>query len=226
MTRPTETQNRPGQHYLSEERLRVGLTGGIASGKTTVSNQLGELGAGIIDTDEIARDVVAPGTPGLAALITSFGQEILLGDGTLDRAALRQRVFRNPQDKSRLEALLHPLIRESALDKAAATPGEYLVFVVPLLLETDFVDLVDRILVVDCPRALQQRRLMRRDNESAEAAARLIASQIERSRRLARADDVIVNDGGLDELRSAVAAQHESYLELARTMADSRNEAE
>jgi len=215
------SQSRP--HEQPARRLRIGLTGGIASGKTTVSNQLAELGAGIIDTDLIAREVVAPGTPGLTAVIADFGDELLRDDGALDRSALRARVFANPDEKSRLEAMLHPLIRAAALDRVESTPGDYLVFVVPLLIETDFAELVDRILVVDCPPELQQQRLMQRDNESRGASARLIAGQIERDRRLARADDVIVNDGSLARLRKAVEALHHRYLRLARSLAADQN---
>jgi len=212
VTKQAETSNLPA----TEERLRIGLTGGIASGKSAVSHRLGELGAGIVDTDEIAREVVAPGTSGLAQIIASFGSELLLEDGTLDRTSLRQRVFSNPADKSRLEAILHPQIRKLALERAATTSGDYLVFVVPLLFETDFAQLVDRVLVVDCPTELQQERLMQRDKEPPESALRLISSQIDRAERVALADDVIVNSGSLADLDRAVKDIHQQYLELAR----------
>ncbi|MBT8421602.1 MAG: dephospho-CoA kinase, partial [Gammaproteobacteria bacterium] len=129
--------------------LKIGLTGGIASGKSAVADILGELGATIIDTDFIARAVVEPETPGLKQIIAEFGDEVIAADGHLDRNAMRTRVFGDDAQRRKLEAILHPLIREATLDAIAAADGPYLVIVVPLLLETDFAELVDRILVVD-----------------------------------------------------------------------------
>ena len=199
----------------SAQRLRIGLTGGIASGKTTVARQLGELGAAVIDTDVIARQVVEPGTRGLAAITARFGQDLLLNDGTLDRAALRELIFSSPVEKDWLENLLHPMIRAAALAQADTTAGDYLVYVVPLLLESGFVDFVDRILVVDCPEETQLARLLLRDGESLESAQRLIASQIDRTQRLAAAHDVIDNSDDLETLEQAVIAIHAKYLALA-----------
>jgi dephospho-CoA kinase len=201
----------------TRRRLRVGLTGGIASGKTMVSRHLGELGAGIVDTDEISRDVVATGTPGLGQVVAAFGSGVLTDNGTLNRAALRKRIFSNPDDKARLEAILHPLIRAQALEQADNVVGDYVVFVVPLLLETNFAALVDRILVVDCPPEIQQQRLMQRDNESQKSAARAIANQIGPARRVELADDVIDNSGTLAELFAAVDTIHLRYLKLAKS---------
>ncbi len=138
--------------------LKIGLTGGIASGKSTVAEMLAALGAAVIDTDVIAREVVAPGEAGLTAVTAAFGNELLAPDGTLDRAKLRRLVFADPAKRRRLEAILHPLIRARAVAAAQQASGPYLVFVVPLLIETDFVALVDRVLVVDCDPATQLRR--------------------------------------------------------------------
>lgn len=201
---------------IDSARLRIGLTGGIASGKSAVSRRFAELGAGIVDTDEIARDVVKPGTDGLHAVIQAFGAKIALPDGTLDRQKLRHLVFSLPEEKARLEAILHPLIRIETLAQVQATSGIYLIVVVPLLFETDFRQMVDRILVVDCPTELQIMRLTTRDNESEEAAAKVIATQIDRDYRLARANDVIVNDGSLAQLHQAVDELHLKYLTEAK----------
>lgn len=201
---------------IDSARLRIGLTGGIASGKSAVSRRFAELGAGIVDTDEIARDVVKPGTDGLHAVIQAFGAKIALPDGTLDRQKLRHLVFSLPKEKARLEAILHPLIRIETLAQAQAISGIYLIVVVPLLFETDFRQMVERILVVDCPTELQIMRLSTRDNESEEAAAKVIATQIDRDYRLARANDVIVNDGSLAQLHQAVDELHLKYLTEAK----------
>lgn len=195
--------------------LKIGLTGGIASGKSAVADTLAELGASVIDTDLIARDVVAPGTDGLDEVVNAFGATVLMPDGALDRRALRDIVFADPARRRQLEALLHPRIRAAALEAAAAADGLYTVLVVPLLIETDFVDLVDRVLVVDCDPQIQVERVMRRDQCSAEAAGRIISSQINRDTRLAAADDIITNDGSREKLRQAVEALHRRYLGLA-----------
>jgi dephospho-CoA kinase len=160
--------------------------------------------------------VVKPGTDGLHAVIQAFGAKIALPDGTLDRQKLRHLVFSLPKEKARLEAILHPLIRIETLAQAQAISGIYLIVVVPLLFETDFRQMVDRILVVDCPTELQIMRLTTRDNESEEAAAKVIATQIDRDYRLARANDVIVNDGSLAQLHQAVDELHLKYLTEAK----------
>lgn len=197
--------------------LRVGLTGGIASGKSAVAELFASLGATIIDTDIIAREVVAPGQSGLAEIVAAFGPDILQANGTLDRAALRQLVFAEPALKQRLESILHPLIHAATLAIADATMNTsvYQVFVIPLLAESNFIDLVDRVLVVDCPTELQRARLMARDNESENSADAIIKTQTSRKARLAIADDIINNDSDLAELESAVHALHQQYLELA-----------
>ena len=194
---------------------RIGLTGGIASGKTTVANLFAELGATVIDTDVIAREVVAPGQPALEEIASTFGTEVLQPDGSLDRAALRARVFANAEDRKRLEAITHPRIRAEALRQADAGGGPYQLIVVPLLVESPLREFVDRILVVDCPEETQIQRLMARDADTEAQARRILDAQSSRDERLAIADDVITNDGSLDETRRQVVALHEIYRALA-----------
>lgn len=196
--------------------LRIGLTGGIASGKSTVADMFAELGAAIIDTDVIAREVVEPGEPALAEIRDAFGDDVITANGRLDRAAMREIVFNDSEARKRLEAILHPRIREAALAQAAAAGGPYQVIVVPLLLESPLRDFVDRILVVDCPEEVQIARLMARDTESEARARRMLRAQSSRDARLAVADDVVVNDGDLGETLEQVQALHDCYLALAR----------
>ena len=196
--------------------LSIALTGGIASGKTLVSDRLGALGATIIDTDVVARDVVAPGSPGLDEIRDAFGDGVLNEDGSLDRAAMRRLVFEDASQRRRLEVITHPRIRAECLRQAAEAQGDYLVFVVPLLVGSAFVAMVDRVLVVDCPRALQFTRLMARDGETADAARRMLDAQASREARLAIADDVIVNDADLQSLERKVDGLHRHYVAMSR----------
>jgi dephospho-CoA kinase len=196
--------------------LRIGLTGGIASGKTTVAALFAELGVPVIDTDTIAREVVAPGRPALAEIVETFGTGVLAIDGQLDRGALRRLIFTDTARRRQLEAILHPRIRAETLARADACRGPYHIIVVPLLLETGFALLVDRVLVVDCPEPIQRARLAERDHESAEQIERMIGSQIARDARLQAADDVIDNAGSLTDTRRQVEALHRRYLDLAR----------
>lgn len=200
--------------------LRVGLTGGVASGKSTVSAIFAELGAGVVDTDVIAREVVAPGEPALAAITAEFGDTVLLEDGTLDRARLRRLVFHDASRRKALEAILHPRIRTAALERVAALEAPYALVVVPLLLESGFAELVDRILVVDCPQAQQLERLKQRDRVGEADARAMLAAQTDRQTRLARADDVIDNSGSLAATRAQVERLHARYLEEARRRAE------
>ncbi len=196
-------------------RFRVGLTGGIASGKTTVSSLFADLGAAIIDTDVIAREVVEPGRPALAAIRNEFGEAVMAEDGTLDRAAMRRVIFTDADARRRLEAILHPVIRDETIRQAAAADGPYQLIVVPLLAGSPLAALMDRILVVDCDEATQIRRLMDRDAESEGQARRMLAAQVSREDRLAIADDVVDNGGDLDETRARVEALHRKYVDLA-----------
>ncbi len=194
--------------------LRIGLTGGIASGKTTVANLFAALGVPVLDTDQIARDVVEPGQPALGQVVAAFGPDILGPDGRLDRPALRARVFADPDSRKRLEAILHPAIRAELARQAEAAGGPYQVWVIPLLVEGGQVDRVDRILVVDCPEEIQLARVMARDGETPESARAILAAQASREQRLAAADDVIVNDGTEADLAPQVAALDARYRAL------------
>jgi dephospho-CoA kinase len=194
---------------------RVGLTGGIASGKSTVSHLFEELGVPVLDADIIAREVIAPGTPLLANLFERFGPDIRAGDGSLDRSALRGLVFSNEGRRHELESLLHPAIRARTEQLAALAPGAYQLHVVPLLVETHAEGRYARILVVDCPESLQLTRLITRDGISEAAARAMLSSQTSRAARLASANDVILNDGAPDALARRVAALHARYLALS-----------
>jgi dephospho-CoA kinase len=195
--------------------LRVGLTGGIASGKSTIAGFFADLGVPVIDTDEIARVVVEPGQPALEEISAEFGPEVLDPAGRLNRRELRTRIFADPAQRHRLEAILHPRIREETLARSAAADGPYQILVVPLLLETGFDALADRILVVDCPESVQRHRLEARDNNDPALAMQMIEAQIDRSRRLEAADDVIDNSGPLTDARDRVESLHQQYLALA-----------
>jgi dephospho-CoA kinase len=197
-------------------RFSVGLTGGIGSGKSAVADLLAQQGAAIIDTDQIAHALTAPGGAAIRPIAEQFGDGFLTPEGALDRAAMRERVFSDAAAKRQLEAILHPLIRQQTRIEAERVPGSYLVFVVPLLVESGrWKDSVDRVLVVDCSEALQLERVMRRSQLSAEQVRAIMATQASREARLAAADDVIVNDQALDTLEQAVVALHQRYLALA-----------
>lgn len=197
----------------------VGLTGGIGSGKSAVSSRLGELGAAIIDTDAISHELTAAGGAAIGALRDRFGPDSIAADGSLDRARMRDRVFRDPAARKNLEAILHPLIGERTRTAVAAARAPYVVVVVPLLLETGaFLDLVRRVLVVDCSEDEQVRRATARSGIAPDEVRRIMAAQLPRAERLAHADDVIDNSGNLDALGPAVARLHERYLALARAV--------
>jgi len=196
-------------------RLRIGLTGGIASGKSTAAARFAELGVPVIDADEVARAVVAPGESGYAEVVNRFGRGILAADGGLDRRALRDRVFADPGERQDLEAILHPLIRAEMQRRENAALGPYVVLAIPLLVEGGRRDQVDRVLVVDVDEAAQLERLMRRDASTQAQARAILAAQASRSVRLRVADDVLVNTGSVPELREAVDRLHERYLAIA-----------
>lgn len=195
--------------------LRIGLTGGIGSGKSTVAELFARRGVPVIDTDVIAREVVEPGQPAIAEIERAFGREVLDDAGRLDRAALRRRVFDDPAARARLEAILHPRIRAEVERRLAALEAPYCLVVVPLLVETNFVDLIDRVLVVDADEALQIARTSARDAVPPESVERVMAAQASRAERLARADDVIRNDGTLSDLEHEVERLHARYLAMA-----------
>lgn len=198
-----------------DKPLRIGLTGGIASGKSTVADMFTDLGVPVIDTDVIAREVVRPGKPALEEIREAFGDAVIAADGTLDRPAMRAIVFGDDAARRRLEAILHPRIGEATREQADAAGGEYQVIVVPLLVGSSLRTFVDRVLVVDCDEETQVSRLLARDAESEAQARRILAAQSSRDERLAVADDVIANDGDLDETRQQVLALHRRYLREA-----------
>jgi dephospho-CoA kinase len=200
--------------------LRIGLTGGIASGKSTVANMFAEFGVPVIDTDIIAREIVQPGQPALDEIRETFGTRFISADGTLDRPAMRAVVFADGTARHQLEAILHPRIRAAAMQQAASAGGDYQLIVVPLLVESPLKSFVDRVLVVDCDEQTQIRRLLSRDAESEDQARRMIAAQASREVRLAIADDVINNDGDLQETRDQALALHRNYLRRASLQAN------
>ncbi len=197
--------------------LRVGLTGGIASGKTTIANFFADLGVPVIDTDVIARDVVAKGAPALAQIRAALGNEVFADDGMLDRKAMRKLVFSDERKRRQLEGILHPRIRQATVIQAQAVTYPYMIIVVPLLVESPMREFMDRVLVVDCSENEQLSRLLARDSENEAQARRMIAAQASRDERLAIADDVVLNDAGLDETRSKIEALHKTYLELSNS---------
>jgi dephospho-CoA kinase len=196
--------------------LRIGLTGGIASGKSTVADMFAELGASVIDTDVIAREVVMPGQPALSEIRDAFGDGFIREDGTLDRAALRRLIFSDDTCRSKLEAIVHPRIGQETVRQATEAGGPYQIIVVPLLTNSSLKRFVDRIVVVDCDEDTQIRRLLGRDTESEAQARSILAAQAKREERLAIADDVIHNDGDLESTAAQVAALHDGYLALQR----------
>lgn len=200
-------------------RLRIGLTGGIASGKSTVARRFLELGVPVIDADESARAVVAPGSPGLARVTEVFGSGVLSEQGDLDRRALRQLIFANPERRRQLESILHPLIKADMERRAAAVSGPYVVLAIPLLVEGGRLDRVNRILVVDVDEQTQVQRLMARDGGTREQAEAMLAAQASRASRLKAAHDVLVNAGSVPELRHAVDQLHQRYLCLSEALA-------
>ena len=196
----------------------IGLTGGIASGKSALEKAFAKQGVVVADADLLAREVVAPGEPALAAVVERFGADVLQADGQLDRAALRVRVFGDPDQRRALEAILHPAIRARLEAICRAAPGPYAIATVPLLTEGGgraAYPWLHRILVVDTPAAVQKARLMQRDGIDATLADQMMAAQASRAERLALADDIVVNDGDIHHLQHAADALHLRYLALA-----------
>ena len=199
------------------KRFTVGLTGGIASGKSLVSDRLATLGAAVVDTDVISREQTAAGMPALIDIARDFGPDVIGDDGALDRARLRALIFADSSARKRLEACLHPRIREATWKRAAETQGSYLVLVIPLLVETGFTGGIDRVLVIDAPRELQLTRLRERDGATYRQAWAMIAAQATRWQRRTLADDLILNDGTSEQLLEQVERLHRSYLQMAGT---------
>jgi dephospho-CoA kinase len=195
----------------------VGLTGGIGSGKSAAADEFGRLGATIVDTDAIAHQLTQKGGSAVEKISSVFSADFV-ANGAMDRRKMRDHVFNNPVERKKLEALLHPMIREESQRRIAASTGPYVVHVVPLLVESrDYKARFDRILVVDSPEELQIQRVRSRSGLSEDEIRAIIASQAPRAERLAAADDVIDNSGTIDALRQSIFALHQNYLQFART---------
>ncbi len=203
--------NQSSQH----SRFVVGLTGGIGSGKSTVANLFSRQGIEIIDADEISRTLVKTGSPALEAIIKHFGSSITDAEGNLDRKQLRELVFADNAEKEWLENLLHPLVRQEIQRQVAASSSQYVIIVVPLLLESENYSDVDRILVIDVPEDVQLERIKKRDGSSETLARSIMDAQMKREERLESADDVISNNSGMDSLEKQVKNLHHQYLQLS-----------
>ena len=200
-------------------RFSVGLTGGIGCGKTTVANMFGDLGATLVDTDLIAHAMTVAHGPAMPAILAEFGPAFAGPDGALDRARMRQLVFAEPAAKQRLEAILHPMIRDAALAEATAATGSYVMFVVPLLIESGtWRKRVMRVLAIDCPEQVQVARVMARNGLSEPQVRAIMAAQVTRAERLAAADDVITNDGPIGALQAQIERLHGVYLAFSERM--------
>lgn len=201
----------------------VVLTGGIAAGKTAVSDRFAALGVPVIDTDRIAHAVVAPGQPALARIVEAFGAAFLDADGRLNRRRMREAIFADAERKSRLEGILHPIIAEEALRAINALHAPYCILVIPLYTESSRWPFVNRVLVVDADEATQIERVMARDGIDLAQAEAILRAQASRKERLALADDVIDNSSSLDQLHDQVEALHQEYLDLASRSGFSRD---
>lgn len=204
------------EHAAHRPPLVVGLTGGIGSGKSAAAETFSSLGVPVIDADALAREVVRPGTAGLAEVVRTFGRQVLDASGALDRRKMRETVLQSPERRRQLEALLHPRIRVEMERRLAAVREPYCVLTIPLLVEADQTGLVDRVLVIDVPRELQIRRTQARDGSSRETVEGILHAQADRDQRLAAADDVIDNQGSVADLRRRVEQLHRRYLRIAR----------
>ncbi|MGH1370504.1 MAG: dephospho-CoA kinase [Cellvibrionaceae bacterium] len=193
----------------------IGITGGIGSGKTAVSDHFERLGIAVVDADIASRTVVEKGTPALARIAEHFGTEVLQADGNLDRAHLRSAIFKDPEQRQWLESLLHPLIRDEIVAGLESASSPYALLVSPLLIESGQSQLTERVLVVDVPEDLQLTRTVARDNNSEQQVKAIMAAQASRQQRLEAADDVVTNDGTLEHLKAQVEKLHQKYLELA-----------
>jgi dephospho-CoA kinase len=206
-------------------RFSVGLTGGIGCGKTTVADLFAARGASVIDTDQIAHSLTAPGGAAMPALIEEFGADFATLDGALDRAKMRALVFADPGARTRLEAILHPRIREATAAAALIATGPYVIFVVPLLIESGtWRERVTRVLAIDCPEEVQVARVMARNGLPESQVRAIMAAQVTRAERQAAADDIILNDDGLDALLPQVERLHAFYIDEAARLTEQPNE--
>jgi dephospho-CoA kinase len=194
--------------------LRIGLTGGIGSGKTTACEIFTELGVSVIDADIIAHELVKPGMPALEKIIRLFGKEVISDDGTLDRKILRDKIFANNDDRKKLEDILHPAVYREISAQVESINSKYCIISIPLLLETDTSKSVDRILVIDVPREQQLERALNRDKTNKNDINAIIDSQISRNDRLSAADDIVDNNGDINDLRKKIYELHEFYSNI------------
>ena len=207
-------------HIQNAPYFSVGLTGGIGCGKSTVADLFAARGASIVDTDQIAHSLTAPDGAAMPALVAEFGPDYADANGALDRAKMRNLVFSDAAAKAKLEAILHPRIRQATLAAAAEATGSYVIFAVPLLVESGgWVERVNRVLVIDCLESLQIARVMARNGLSGEQVKAIMATQATRAMRLAAADDVIDNNGDLAALEPQIAQLHDLYLAFSKRMA-------
>ncbi len=198
-----------------KSNLYIGLSGGIASGKTIVSDEFSSLGADIIDTDIIARELIFPGSETLKEIVSVFGENVLQDDGNLNRKLMRQIIFSEKDKKITLEKIMHPKIQNEVKLKIQSASGQYQIIVVPLLLQSPILDFVDRVLIIDCNEKIQINRLMNRDNISEELAKKMIKNQSKREERLAIADDVILNEGRIEEIKHEVKKLNDFYIKIS-----------
>lgn len=214
MSRKSET-DLGSEMWARPATFVVAVTGGIASGKSAVTTRLASLGVPVFDADEVTRELCAPGQPALEEIRRRFGESVISAEGTLDRRSLRAMVFADPAERLALEAILHPRVRARLAELAQAVSGDYCVLAIPLLAEGNRYAWIDRVVVVDAPESTRIERLIKRDGIDAELAKRMIASQADRDRRLAIADDILENDGTLDALLAATDALHRRLTALA-----------
>ena len=193
----------------------VGLTGGIGSGKTIASDRFEELGVKVVDADIASRVVVEIGKPALSSIEGQFGSDVISDDGSLNRAKLREIIFKDDEAKSWLESLLHPLIGQHILDEIASATSRYVILVSPLLFETTQFQMCNRTLLIDVPKDIQILRTAKRDKVPESQVEKIIASQMDRDQKISKADDVIVNDGEIGDLISKIDKIHQRYIELA-----------
>lgn len=202
---------------MSYKDFSISLTGGIGSGKTMVANMFAQLGAQIVDMDDVARDLTVPNGAAIEPIRKEFGERFIQPDGAMNRSLMRELVFSNRDERLKLEAILHPLIRKISLEKAEAATGMYVIFVIPLLVELPiWHGMGTRILTVDCPEELQIERVMKRNNMTREQVGAIMATQATRQQRLAVADDVIVNDRSMEEILKEVVILHAKYTKMAQ----------
>lgn len=200
--------------------LKIGLTGGIACGKSTVCQIFNEQGVPIIDADIIARDIVQPGSLCYQQVVELFGHHILQTDGQINRQLLRRKIFTDPASKKQLESILHPVIRQQLLQQSRQVSAPYCILAIPLLIEAKMIDLVDRVLVIDSDTKIQLARLCQRDGLTEQEASNILSQQCTQQSRLAHADDIIANNTSLDKLSRAVIQQHQKYIEFANSISN------